>query len=68
LYKKEDIKKYLKLAGSYNNPSQFGIDRKSFKESILNAMHIRDRYTILKYLSEKNKLEEIANELVKIFY
>lgn len=58
----------LKLAGACDNPADLGIEKEIFRQSVLHAMEIRDRYTILSFASLKGKLEKIADVLTERFY
>jgi glycerol-1-phosphate dehydrogenase [NAD(P)+] len=58
----------LGKAGSCSNPAVLGISRELFKRSVLHAMEIRDRYTILSLAASKGLLEEIAEILTGRFY
>lgn len=58
----------LEKAGSYSNPVSIGIDRKLFRESILNAYKIRERFTIMRLAASLNKLEDLADILTRRFY
>jgi len=61
----EDI---LEKAGSKTNPAKLGIDRELFKKSLLHAMEIRERFTILRFTASKGMLERIAETLTRRFY
>ncbi len=58
----------LKRAGSADNPSDLGISRTVFHDSILHAKDLRPRYTILTYLFECGILEEMSDILTREFY
>ncbi|MEG1427784.1 MAG: sn-glycerol-1-phosphate dehydrogenase, partial [Oscillospiraceae bacterium] len=62
------IREFLHLAGCAVNPRELGISRELFHHSVLHAMEIRDRYTILRYGAERNRLPEIARVLTARFY
>ena len=65
---KEIIKNMLVYYKTYIKPSEIGIKRELFFESILKAKNIRQRYTILTWLSEKGLLEKTAGYLTKLYY
>ncbi len=56
----EFVETALKKAGCLTQPAQLGLTRELLKEIIVNARFVRDRYTILTYLADKNILEEAA--------
>lgn len=62
------IRDILKRAGAFYSPQQIGIDRSLFIESIQNAMYVRDRYTILRYLQNEQKLNEYSHMLADELY
>lgn len=65
---RKQIEHLLKLAGSKDNPRELGIEKEVFRQSVLHAMEIRDRYTILSLASKTGKLGRIANILTERFY
>lgn len=58
----------LEKAGSYASPAAIGIDKRLFRDSILNAYKIRDRFTIMRLAASSNKLEGLADTLTRRFY
>jgi glycerol-1-phosphate dehydrogenase [NAD(P)+] len=62
------IKGYLLDAGCPIHPNEIGVSEDLFVDSVLNAMNIRPRFTILRYLSEKKMLEEITKTLSEKYY
>ena len=58
----------LQAAGSCADPKELGIRRELCLESLLHAMELRDRFTILRLLAEKGLLTACAIELVNQFY
>lgn len=58
----------LKLAGAHSNPVEIGIEKEIFRQSVIHALEIRDRYTILSFASQKGRLNEIADVLTERFY
>ena len=65
---KEKIRKMLLYYKTYTKPSEIGIDKELFFNSILEAKNIRKRYTIFSWLSEKGLLEEAAKHLERQYY
>lgn len=58
----------LKEAGSPAGPKELGISRGLFLESVLHAMEIRERFTILRFLDRQGLLPACAVELANRFY
>lgn len=64
----EEIIKLLDSIGAKSSPKTLGIDKELFHRSVIHALEIRPRYTILQYAQNENKLEECADKLTKLFY
>lgn len=62
------IRHWLKTAGAAVTPADLGISRPLFRRSMQEAMHVRPRYTILRFAQEHGRLEEIADILTSEFY
>jgi len=58
----------LKKLGADSSPNEIGIDRSMFIDGMLNAMYLREKYTLLKFCHEKGKLEEFTDILTGRFY
>jgi len=58
----------LKKVGSCTNPKELGISRDLFVESMLNAMNMRDKYTVLRYCDQKGKLSEYTDIIARRLY
>lgn len=65
---KEQIEHILSQAGCVTNPRRLGIPKQLFHKSVLYAMEIRERYTILRYLSKRTGLGEYADRLTSRYY
>ena len=65
---KARILQCLKAAGACADPKALGIRRDLFFESVLHAMEIRERFTILRFLDGKALLPACAVELTNRFY
>lgn len=65
---KARILQCLEAAGAYADPKALGIRRDLFFESVLHAMEIRERFTILRFLDGKALLPACAVELTNRFY
>lgn len=64
----EIIINLLNSIGAKSNPKTLGIEKELFHRSVIHALEIRPRYTILQYAKIENMLEECANELTNLFY
>ncbi len=64
----EYVIQLLKKVGSCTNPKDLGISRDLFVESLMNAMNIRDKYTILRYCDQKGKLAEFTDIITRRLY
>lgn len=62
------IERLLSLAGCAASPRDLGIPREVFHQSLLRAMEIRDRFTILRFCDEKGRLSELADSLTGEMY
>lgn len=58
----------LEKIGAAVSPRELGIDRALFADSLLNAMNLRNKYTLLRFCDAKGKLAEFAEILVRRFY
>ncbi len=58
----------LKKVGSSTNPKDLGISRELFVESMLNAMNMKDKYTVLKYCDQKGRLSEFTEIIARRLY
>lgn len=65
---KQRLLSLLKQAGGCASPKDLGIRRELCLESLLHAMELRDRFTILRLLAGKGLLTACAIELVNQFY
>jgi glycerol-1-phosphate dehydrogenase [NAD(P)+] len=64
----ELVTKLLEKAGACTNPAGLGIGRDLFVEGILNAMYKNNRYTILTFCRDNEKLKQFAEILARRFY
>ncbi len=62
------VTKLLKKVGSCTNPRDLGISRDLFVESMMNAMNMRDKYTILRYCDQKGRLAEFTDIITRRLY
>lgn len=64
----EEIEALLRKAGVPTDPKAIGIDRKLFRDSIMESDSVRPRYSVLRYAKELGKLEAIADRLTAEYY
>ncbi len=64
----EYVKKLLERIGAFTSPRDLGISRELFEDSLMNAMYLRDRYSLLRFCHEKGKLAVYKDILVRRFY
>lgn len=62
------VKQLLERVGAVASPRELGISRELFEDSIMNAMNLRNRYSLLRFCHEKGRLTEFKDELVRRFY
>lgn len=62
------VRRCLTLAGAPVSPEAIGVSRGTFQESLLMAMHVRPRYTILRFANDLGMLPGIAEALTDEFY
>jgi glycerol-1-phosphate dehydrogenase [NAD(P)+] len=62
------VAELLKQLGAATSPKEIGIDRYMFVDGMLNAMYLRDKYTLLKFCHERGKLTEFTDILTGRFY
>ena len=65
---KDHILSVLTSAGAPTRPQDVNVDKELFHRSVLHAMEIRERYTILRYCSEKGLLEGFADTLTEAYF
>lgn len=64
----DHVTQLLEKAGACTNPRDLGISRELFVESLMNAMNIRDKYTILRYCDQKGRLAEFTDIITRRLY
>lgn len=64
----EELERILRYAGAAANPAELGIEKELFHRSVLHALEIRPRYTVLQYAKANGELARLANELTKRYY
>lgn len=62
------LKGLLKDAGAIYSPKELGVDRQEFKDSLMVAKEIRNRYGIMQLLDDLGLLEEAAEYVVNKYY
>ena len=65
---REYVEGLLKTVGAPVYPTDIGIDRELFYNSILEGYKVRNRYSILELALQTEKLEEIAEKITNRIY
>lgn len=64
----EELTKILKDTGAIYSPKDLGVDRQLFKDSLMVAKEIRNRYGIMQLLDDLGLLEEAAEYITHKYY
>lgn len=64
----ERARELLTRIGAFTSPRELGISRELFEDSLMNAMYLRDRYSLLRFCHEKGRLGSYKDILVRRFY
>jgi len=64
----EEIRGLLRETGAIDSPSELGVDRALFKDSLMVAKEIRNRYGIMQLLDDLGMLEEVSEHITKKYY
>ena len=64
----EDMEKMLSIAGAPVLPTDIGIERELFRESLVGAWKVRNRYSVLQVAVENERIEEIADIITERIY
>jgi len=62
------VRAALTAAGSAAHPRELGISRELFHRSLLEARHVRPRYTILTFAADRGRLAGIAQQITDEYY
>lgn len=62
------VTELLEKIGASTSPKDLGIGRELFIDGMMNAMNMRDKYTILRFCDSKGKLSEFTEILTRRFY
>lgn len=62
------VKSLLDSVGAITSPRDLGISRELFEDSVMNAMNLRNRYSLLRFCHEKGRLSEFKDVLARRFY
>ena len=69
VYPKADyVRILLEKVGAFTNPRDLGISRESFVDSMLNAMNMKEKDTVLRYCAQKGRLEEFTEIIAGKLY
>jgi len=58
----------LKRIGAATTPKELGIDRELFIDSMMNAMNMRDKYTLMRFCDANGKLAEYTQIMARRLY
>ncbi len=64
----KEIQAHLRAAGCADGPKALGIPLPLFKESVIHALEVRNRYSVLQYAKDRDLLEGLVGPLVERFY
>lgn len=64
----EHVSGLLGRIGAAVDPKEIGIDRELFVESMMNAMNMRDKYTLMRLCDARGKLAEYTDIMARRFY
>ncbi len=65
---RDEIVRIQEAVGAPWHPSEIDVDRDYLRETLLNAKEVRSRYTVLRAAEHLGWLEEIADEVVALYY
>lgn len=66
--KANHVVELLRRLGGASSPKEIGIDKSMFVDGMLNAMYLREKYTLLRFCHERGKLIEFTDILTGRFY
>lgn len=64
----EEYRDMMKSAGIFLTPANLGLDRDSFRLSLIVAKDVRQRYGVLQLLEDMGILEEVADMITNLYY
>lgn len=64
----QEVEELLAKAGAPVSPKEIGISKDLFHKSMIEAYAIRDRYSILRFAVENNRINEIADKITTELY
>ena len=65
---RQQMEELLHIAGAPVLPTDIGIERALFRESLISAWKVRSRYSVLQLAVEKGRIEEIADVITERIY
>jgi len=66
--KADFVRSLLEKVGAFTSPKDLGISRELFVDSMLNAMNMKDKYTVLRFCAQQGKLEEFTDIITRRLY
>lgn len=64
----EFVEELLTKVGAPISPKDIGISKELFKDSLINAHAIRERYSILRFAVQNGRIDAIVNKLTNYYY
>ena len=61
----DDVRALLVKVGAPVRPAEIGISAELFRRAILEAMHLRPQYSMLKHVAAAGKLNEYTDSVIK---
>ncbi len=65
---RQSMEELLRISGAPVLPTDIGIERELFRESLIGAWKVRSRYSVLQLAVENQKIEEIADIITERIY
>ena len=65
---RRQMEELLAVAGAPVLPTDIGIERELFRESLIGAWKVRNRYSVLQVAVENERIEEIADIITERIY
>jgi len=65
---RQQMEELLEVSGAPVLPTDIGIERELFRESLIGAWKVRNRYSVLQLAVESGKMEEVADIITERIY
>jgi glycerol-1-phosphate dehydrogenase [NAD(P)+] len=63
-----EVSAQMDMTGGYSSAEALGVNRELFYESFFHATKVNERYTLITWLQEKNRLADYAKRLTDEFF